>query len=114
MTVQHAPSPQQSYAEKRGPLEVLKDYMMTTDHSRPTASSGSRLLRNLGPANPGHFEDVTQSAGLNVYRSALAVTNPPNAYRFQPQFSDLDRDGLAHDFPPRDAEAGGGSDVLTA
>ena len=26
----------------------------------------------------------------------------------------LDRDGLAHYFPPRDAEAGGGSDVLTA
>ncbi|GAA5502749.1 cytochrome c oxidase polypeptide I+III [Deinococcus xinjiangensis] len=34
MTVQHAPSPQQSYAEKRGPLEVLKDYMMTTDHKK--------------------------------------------------------------------------------
>ena len=28
-----------------------------------------------------------------MYRPALAVTNPPNAYRFQPQFSDLDRDG---------------------
>lgn len=67
--------------------------MLTTDHSRPTSSNGSRLLRNLGAANPGHFEDVTEAAGLNVYRPALAVTNPPNAYRFQPQFSDLDRDG---------------------
>ncbi len=67
--------------------------LMTSDHSRPTNNNGSRLLRNLGAANPGHFEDVTQSAGLNVFRTALAVTNPPNAYRFQPQFSDLDRDG---------------------
>jgi len=67
--------------------------MLTTDHSRPTSSNGSRLLRNLGAANPGHFEDVTHAAGLDVYRAALAVTNPPNAYRFQPQFSDLDRDG---------------------
>ncbi|MGE3244624.1 MAG: FG-GAP-like repeat-containing protein, partial [Pirellulales bacterium] len=67
--------------------------MLTSDHSRPTASNGSRLLRNLGAANPGHFEDVTHAAGLDVYRAALAVTDPPNAYRFQPQFSDLDRDG---------------------
>ncbi len=67
--------------------------MMTSDHSRPMDSNGSRLLRNLGAANPGHFEDVTQAAGLNVFRTPLAVTNPPNTYRFQPQFSDLDRDG---------------------
>lgn len=67
--------------------------MLTTDHSRPMESNGSRLLRNLGAANPGHFVDVTEAAGLDVYRNPLAVTNPPNIYRFQPQFSDLDRDG---------------------
>lgn len=67
--------------------------MLTTDHSRPMAANGSRLLRNLGAANPGHFEDVTHAAGLDVYRNPLAVTNPPNIYRFQPQLSDLDRDG---------------------
>lgn len=67
--------------------------LMTSDHSRPTSNNGSRLLRNLGAVNPGHFEDVTQATGLAVFRTALAVTNPPNAYRFQPQFSDLDQDG---------------------
>lgn len=67
--------------------------MMASDHSRPTTNNGSRLLRNLGAANPGHFEDVTHAAGLDVFRTALAVTDPPNAYRFQPQFSDLDHDG---------------------
>jgi hypothetical protein len=67
--------------------------MLTTDHSRPMAANGSRLLRNLGAANPGHFEDVTHAAGLDVHRNPLAVTNPPNIYRFQPQFSDLDHDG---------------------
>jgi hypothetical protein len=67
--------------------------LLTSDHSRPMATSGSRLLRNLGAANPGHFEDVTQAAGLDVYRQPLHVQNV--AYRFQPQFSDLDRDGHA-------------------
>jgi hypothetical protein len=85
---------------RRGQGAAFGDYdgdgyldVMTTDHSRPTANNGSRLLRNLGAANPGHFEDVTHAAGLDVFRTALAVTNPPNAYRFQPQFSDLDQDG---------------------
>lgn len=89
-----------STLDRRGQGLAFGDYdgdgwvdVLTTDHSRPTSSNGSRLLRNLGATNPGHFADVTQSSGLNVYRSALAVTNPPNAYRFQPQFSDLDRDG---------------------
>jgi enediyne biosynthesis protein E4 len=67
--------------------------ILTSEHSRPMASNGSRLLHNLGAANPGHFEDVTHAAGLDTYRNPLAVTNPPNIYRFQPQFSDLDRDG---------------------
>ncbi len=67
--------------------------MLTSDHSRPQGENGSRLLRNLGAANPGHFEDVTEAAGLNVYRTPLATTNPPNTYRFVPQFTDLDRDG---------------------
>jgi O-glycosyl hydrolase len=72
--------------DRDGYLDIL-----TSDHSRPTTGGGSRLLRNLGAARPGHFEDVTHSAGLDVYRQ-------PNfgnmaSYRFQPQFSDIDRDG---------------------
>jgi hypothetical protein len=72
--------------DRDGYLDIL-----TADHSRPMTNNGSRLLRNLGAANPGHFEDVTQAAGLNVYRQALNVQN--TTYRFQPQFSDIDRDG---------------------
>jgi len=72
--------------DRDGFLDIL-----TSDHSRPMSNNGSRLLRNLGAANPGHFEDVTQAAGLNVFRQSLHVQNM--AYRFQPQFTDLDRDG---------------------
>ena len=72
--------------DRDGFLDIL-----TSDHSRPTATSGSRLLRNLGTANPGHFEDMTHAAGLDIYRQALAQAN--TAYRFTPQFTDLDRDG---------------------
>ncbi len=34
MTVQYSPAPQQVHAEKRGAWEVIKDYMMTTDHKK--------------------------------------------------------------------------------
>jgi len=60
---------------------------MTSDWEVLVSQSSSRLLRNQGAANPGHFTDVTAAAGLNVY--------PKNySYRFSPRFTDLDRDGL--------------------
>ena len=40
----------------------------TNDWATDAALSTSRLLHNLGAANPGHFEDVTAAAGLDVYR----------------------------------------------
>jgi hypothetical protein len=86
------------FINRRGQGVALGDYdrdgyldILTSDHSRPTATSGSRLLRNLGAANPGHFVDVTHAAGIDVYRQPLAL--PDTAYRFQPQFSDIDLDG---------------------
>ncbi len=82
----------------RGMGVALGDYdrdgyldIMTSDHSRAMTNNGSRLLRNLGASNLGHYEDVTEAAGLNVFRQALHVQN--TVYRFQPQFTDLDRDG---------------------
>jgi hypothetical protein len=72
--------------DRDGYLDIL-----TSDHSRPTATSGARLLRNLGEAAPGHFIDVTHAAGLDVYRASIAV--PDTSYRFTPMFSDVDRDG---------------------
>ena len=72
--------------DRDGYLDIL-----TSDHSRPTATSGARLLRNLGAADPGHFVDVTHAAGLDVYRTSIAI--PDTSYRFTPMFSDVDRDG---------------------
>jgi hypothetical protein len=60
---------------------------MTGDRGKLAADSQSRLLHNRGASQPGYFEDVTSSAGLNVYRNN-------KTYRFTPRFVDLDRDGL--------------------
>ncbi len=59
---------------------------MTSDWEVLASQSSSRLLRNQGTANPGHFDDVTAAAGLNVYPKTTA-------YRFAPRFSDMDGDG---------------------
>ncbi len=62
--------------------------LATGDWGNTVADSQSRLLRNLGSAQPGGFEDVTAAAGVNVYRG-------DHTYRFVPRFVDLDRDGHA-------------------
>ena len=61
----------------------------------PSAPSPNRLLINQGPANPGHFLDVTTTSGTN---SSIAG--------FTTRFNDFDRDGdpdiaLAADFGNR-------------
>jgi hypothetical protein len=51
----------------------------------------ARLLRNLGAANPGHFEDTTNAAKVN-----MDLTTGYGAYHsfaFTPRFADFDRDG---------------------
>jgi hypothetical protein len=60
--------------------------LVTGDWGSFIADSQSRLLRNLGAAQPGHFEDVTAAAGINVYRKE-------RTYRYAPRLVDLDRDG---------------------
>ena len=67
----------------------------TNDWGNETSVSTSRLLRNLGAANPGHFQDVTAAAGLDVYRPSQFVPSGTNtkAYRFSSTFADMDRDG---------------------
>ena len=49
----------------------------------PRFGSNSRLLRNLGPDAPGHFEDVTDAAGVSL----------DGVHAFAPAFTDLDGDG---------------------
>jgi hypothetical protein len=67
----------------------------TNDWATDSSVSASRLLRNLGAANPGHFEDVTAAAGLNVFRPSRFAdgSTDSNAYRYSSTFTDLDRNG---------------------
>jgi len=54
----------------------------------PPGTAKTRLLRNLGAAGPGHFEDVTVSAGVAVDHVA-----PNGVWSFTSAFVDFDRDG---------------------
>jgi hypothetical protein len=67
----------------------------TNDWGNDISVSTSRLLHNLGAANPGHFEDVTAAAGLNVYRPShfYSGETDTNSYRHSSTFTDLDGDG---------------------
>ena len=60
--------------------------LVTGDWGNSVANSQSRLLHNLGAAQPGGFEDVTLAAGIDTYRK-------DRSYRYAPRFVDLDRDG---------------------
>ncbi|HEX2477173.1 MAG TPA: CRTAC1 family protein, partial [Lacipirellulaceae bacterium] len=77
----------------------------TTDWGNDISLSTSRLLHNLGAVNPGHFEDVTAAAGLDVYRPSHFYNGDTdtNTYRHSSTFTDIDRDGhpdlvIASDF----------------
>lgn len=65
--------------------------LFTSDWGSPVESNHSRLLRNVGGAQAGQFEDVTAAAGVDVYRQA-GLPNQPNR-RFTPRWVDLDQDG---------------------
>ncbi len=60
------------------------------------APSHSRLLRNLGPDAPGHFEDVTAAAGVLIDDVWEQVDNNMNAipgvFVYSATFADLDGD----------------------
>jgi hypothetical protein len=57
-------------------------------HSVPVQA---RLLRNLGAANPGHFEDTTDAAGVNMDLAAGPYAG--ESFSYTPRFVDFDRDG---------------------
>ncbi len=65
----------------------------------------TRLLRNRGAQNPGHFEDVTVQAGVlhDTSEDCIDATGRCFSYAFSSVFSDLDGDGwpdlaMASDF----------------
>jgi len=53
--------------------------------------SHNRLLRNLGVSAPGHFEDVTETAGVSLQASREGA--PCGRWGFASAFTDLDGDG---------------------
>ncbi len=55
--------------------------------------SHSRLLHNRGAAAPGHFEDVTESAGVSLEDVWSEADTLAGVYAFSPAFGDLDGDG---------------------
>lgn len=67
--------------------------------------SHSRLLRNRGASQPGHFDDVTDSAGVSIDHLIGVGKNrsTTGVFSFAPRFSDMDNDGwpdlaIASDF----------------
>ena len=63
----------------------------------------NRLLRGMGAAAPGSFEDVTEAMGIELRALAPIVDAKAGSYGFAPAFVDLDDDGwpeltLAADF----------------
>ncbi len=56
---------------------------------RAAGNGHSRLLRNLGASSPGHFEDKTVAAGIDLNEN----NGTTESFGFTPQFTDLDRDG---------------------
>lgn len=55
------------------------------------APNNNRLLRNLGPDDPGHFEDVTDRAGVAIESSRSESHD--GVFAYGPAFVDLDGDG---------------------
>jgi hypothetical protein len=54
--------------------------------------SHNRLLHNLGAAAPGHFEDVTDAAGVDLDEVSSEVGAQSGTWGFSPAFADLDGD----------------------
>jgi len=53
------------------------------------STTHARLLHNRGASAPGHFEDVTRAAGLD-----LGGLDPSGTWSFAARFVDLDNDGV--------------------
>ncbi len=76
-----------------GWLDVFVGEWRTTGANGPMPSR-ARLLHNLGPMQPGVFEDVTDAAGVNMDGVWAEVGwDIEGTFVFAPIFADLDDDG---------------------
>ena len=73
-----------------GYLDMYVTEWRLTNSSIPP---GARLLRNLGAAQPGYFEDATATSGAAM--GPLSGMPTYQSVSFTPRFADLDRDGHA-------------------
>lgn len=64
------------------------------DQSNPESINHNALLKNLGPAAPGFFRNVTQTAGVRLTGTTLDSRNGEfRANGFSSNFADMDGDG---------------------
>jgi hypothetical protein len=63
-----------------------------TDTGLGKQPSHSRLLHNLGEAAPGHFEDTTLAAGVDIDDVWSQVGAQNGTFGFAPAFADMDGD----------------------
>ncbi|MEX1364631.1 MAG: VCBS repeat-containing protein [Nannocystaceae bacterium] len=76
-------------------LDGYLDVFVGDWHSSMALGPGpdyNRLLHNLGAADPGVFEDVTEAVGIDMQAVSTEVDAPPGAWGFAPAFVDLDGD----------------------
>jgi enediyne biosynthesis protein E4 len=80
-----------------GDVDLDGDLDLFVGEWRPDKELGDsvhhiRLLRNLGPEQPGHFADVTEGSGIDLAAIAPLVDAEAGVYAFAPAFVDLDGD----------------------
>ena len=85
--------------DRDGYLDIhTTDWGHRTDGQGQTLASysASRLLRNLGAGNAGHFEDKTDFAGVAVHTESTTTgggNTLQGVYSFSSRFADFDGDG---------------------
>jgi hypothetical protein len=80
----------QGYSATLGDYDAdgYPDLHVTEWYPYPLQPSMTRLLHNRGAAQPGHFDDVTDAAGVSMEEA-----HPDGTYAFASSFSDVDDDG---------------------